>query len=135
MEEVFFIIVKGFVLLALPFCIFVLLFIVHEIWEMRNTPSYGDIIFKLLDIYTGPIKEGKMSEVNKEIPGYIQRMCVESNELGTKIEKLNNFIESENSKNLSIEDRLDLSLQLNAMEEYGLILKRRLDRAFKREGL
>lgn len=77
--------------------------------------------------------EGVTSE--KEIPGYIQRMCAESNELGVKIEKLNNFIESENSKNLSVEDKLDLLLQLNAMEEYALILKRRLDRAFKREGL
>lgn len=76
-----------------------------------------------------------MNEINKEIPGYIQRMCTESNELGIKIEKLNNFIESENSENLSIDDRLDLLLQLNAMEEYSLILKRRLDRAFKREGL
>ena len=92
-------------------------------------------IVKFHDIYSGPQKGEKMDRTDKEIPGYIQRMCVESNELGIKIEKLNKFIESENSKNLSVEDRLDLLLQLNAMEEYALILKRRLDRAFKREGL
>ena len=77
-----------------------------------------------------------MNTVNeKEIPGYIQRMNSELYELSERKDKLRKFIESEKSENLSVEDKLDLLLQLNAMEEYAVVLKRRVNRAYKREGI
>ena len=69
------------------------------------------------------------------IPGYIERMNNELYELSERKDKLRKFIESEKSESLLVEDKLDLLLQLNAMEEYALILKRRIKRAFKREGI
>lgn len=77
--------------------------------------------------------EGVTSE--KEIPGYIQRMVEEKNELAERKNKLSAFIESGKAIELSSADYMDLLLQLNAMEEYHLILDRRLNRAFNKEGL
>ena len=135
MEEVFFILLKILTPLALLFCIFVSIFIMYELWKMRDAPSYSDIIFKFLDIYTGPIEEEKMNRTDKEIPGYIQRMIEEKNELAERKNKLSAFIESGKAIELSSADYMDLLLQLNAMEEYHLILERRLNRAFNKEGI
>ena len=80
-----------------------------------------------------PLFEGVTSE--KEIPGYIQRMIEEKNELAERKNKLSAFIESGKAIELSSADYMDLLLQLNAMEEYHLILERRLNRAFNKEGI
>ena len=141
MEDIFFIILKVFILLALLFCIFVSIFIMYELWEMRDTPSYSEIVFKFLDIYTGPIKEEKMG--NKE------KILSEVNFLKKELEfvqeryiSICEYIDGEKMYRaagrqdiLSNEEFCDCLLQKNAAEEYMAILKRRLDRAFKREGL
>lgn len=80
-----------------------------------------------------PLFEGVTSE--KEIPGYIQRMVEEKSELAERKNKLSAFIENGKAVELSQADYMDLLLQLNAMEEYHLILDRRLNRAFNKEGL
>ena len=80
-----------------------------------------------------PLFEGVTSQ--KEIPGYIQRMVEEKSQLTERKNKLSAFIESGKAAELSQADYMDLLLQLNAMEEYHLILDRRLNRAFNKEGL
>lgn len=70
--------------------------------------------------------------INKEIPGYIQRMVEEKNELAERKNKLSAFIESGKAIELSSADYMDLLLQLNAIH---LILDRRLNRAFNKEGI
>lgn len=60
--------------------------------------------------------------INKEIPGYIQRMVEEKNQLTERKNKLSAFIESGKAAELPQADYMDLLLQLNAMEEYHLIL-------------
>lgn len=94
-----------------------------------------EAVLKFYDIYTGPIEEKKMNRTDKEIPGYIQRMIEEKNELAERKNKLSAFIESGKAIELSSADYMDLLLQLNAMEEYHLILERRLNRAFNKEGI
>lgn len=73
--------------------------------------------------------------INKEIPEYIKRMVEEKNQLAERRNKLSAFIESGKAAELPQTDYMDLLLQLNAMEEYNLILDRRLNRAFNKEGL
>lgn len=80
-----------------------------------------------------PLFEGVISE--KEIPGYIKRMVEEKSQLEERRNKLSAFIESGKAAELSHADYTDLLLQLNAMEEYHLILERRLNRAFNKEGI
>ena len=98
-------------------------------------------ILKFYDVYTGPIKEEKMG--NKE------KILSEANFLKKELEfvqeryiSICEYIDGEKMYRaagrqdiLSNEEFCDCLLQKNAAEEYMAILKRRLDRAFKREGL
>lgn len=84
-----------------------------------------------------PLFEGATGDFPQDcvIPDYIQRMAEEKSELEIRFEKLTVFIRSEKNLTLSKEDYEDLLLQRSAMQEYLIVLNRRLQRAFKREGI
>lgn len=82
-----------------------------------------------------PLFEGATGDFPQAIPGYIQRMAEEKSELEIRVEKLTIFIRSEKNLKLSKEEYEDLLLQRSAMQEYLIVLKRRLQRAFKKEGI
>ena len=59
---------------------------------------------------------------------FLDRLKVERAELGTRVTKLENFIDTLAFTQLSGEDRVDLRLQLTHMRHYLVILIRRIDR-------
>lgn len=106
----------------------------EAIKSKQNSPFYDGAIPSCIKSDISNIKQN-IENNDESIPSYIKRMAEEKNQLQERCNKLVDFIESGKAAELPHTDYMDLLLQLNAMEEYKLILERRLDRAFKKEGI
>lgn len=63
-----------------------------------------------------------------DLAPYQQRVVLECEELGEKIAKLSAFLSQSPAPQLSSEDVYDLNKQLEAMGEYLIVLRRRIER-------
>lgn len=64
----------------------------------------------------------------KELKPYQQRVVDEKQALDEKIVALNNFLKSPISSNIAIEEKVDMTEQLELMVNYSLVLARRIKR-------
>lgn len=72
----------------------------------------------------GYLLKQRLFEQSKETT-FIERLAVELEELGSKIKKLQPFIESKGYKKLSLSEQQDLLTQCQHMQDYHKVLSRR----------
>lgn len=96
-------------------------------WELPSNEDGSDKGYLVKGTgHTNWLPEEQVAERYVDVTNYTDRMLVEANELATKIDGLNMFIEGDVFKGLTQTKQVVLTGQLRAMNSYAFLLEQRI---------